>query len=77
VFLDVFRDPKVITSFSEEVGLLNPLTRITTMICDETGQDLVEYALIGGLIALACAATMTGLATAIGTGLGKVTASLT
>jgi len=32
---------------------------------DESGQDLVEYALLGALIAVACAAALPAFATAI------------
>ncbi|HWR13544.1 MAG TPA: hypothetical protein VN577_01855 [Terriglobales bacterium] len=38
---------------------------------EESGQDLVEYALLVVLIALAAAATFPALATAIDTALGK------
>ena len=34
---------------------------------DERGQDLIEYALLGALIAVACVAAMQGVATAIST----------
>jgi pilus assembly protein Flp/PilA len=34
---------------------------------EESGQDLVEYALLITLVSVACVAAMTGLATAIGT----------
>jgi len=33
---------------------------------DETGQDLIEYALIAAMIALACVSAMTSLASSIG-----------
>jgi len=44
---------------------------------DEAGQDLVEYALIAALIAVACVGTMKGLATAIGAEFTKVSGQLT
>jgi len=43
-------------------------------LADESGQDLVEYALVLALIALAATAGMTGVATQIGnafTGVGS------
>jgi len=43
---------------------------------EENGQDLIEYALIGALIAVACIAAMTNLATKIGSEFGAITASL-
>ena len=44
---------------------------------EESGQDLIEYALIGALIAVACIAAMTPLATAIKTEFNKIAAQLT
>jgi pilus assembly protein Flp/PilA len=44
---------------------------------DESGQNMVEYALVLGLIALGCVAAMNGLASSIGTGLGSVGTNLT
>ena len=46
------------------------------MIRDESGQDLIEYALIGGLLAVACIATMTDLATKIGLSFGAISTAL-
>lgn len=43
----------------------------------ENGQDLVEYALVMGLIAMGAVAGMKGLATAIGTGLTSVGTKMT
>jgi pilus assembly protein Flp/PilA len=39
---------------------------------DESGQDLIEYALVAGLIALGAVAAMTGLSTKIGTAFNTV-----
>lgn len=44
---------------------------------DETGQDLVEYALVMGLIAMGAVAGVKGFATAIGTGLTSVGTKMT
>ena len=44
---------------------------------EEAGQDLIEYALIAALIAVACVASMQSLATAINTEFGKVNGNLT
>jgi pilus assembly protein Flp/PilA len=43
---------------------------------DESGQDLIEYALIGALIAVACTAAMGTLATAITTEFGIISGKL-
>ena len=40
-------------------NLLNDLRR------DESGQDLIEYALVAGLIGLGCVSAMSGLATSL------------
>jgi pilus assembly protein Flp/PilA len=49
--------------------LLKPATHLRhallDFIRDESGQDLIEYALIAGLIGLAAVATMTGLSTKV------------
>jgi pilus assembly protein Flp/PilA len=44
---------------------------------DESGQDLIEYALIAALLALAAVAGMQGLATAINNEFGKLSGNLT
>jgi pilus assembly protein Flp/PilA len=44
---------------------------------DENGQDMVEYAIVMGLIALGATAAMKTLATTIGTGFGNVGTKLT
>ncbi len=44
---------------------------------DESGQDLIEYALVAGLIGLGAIAAMTGLAGKIGNSFNSVGNSLT
>ena len=44
---------------------------------DENGQDMVEYAIVMGLIAFGATAAMKTLATTIGTGLGSIGTKLT
>ena len=44
---------------------------------DENGQDMVEYALVMGLIAMGAVATMQGFATTISTGLTSLGTKLT
>ena len=48
--------------------LLKLYIKIQDLLSQEDGQDLVEYALIVALIALACCAGMKSLATAINAG---------
>ena len=38
---------------------------IQSMMKDESGQDLVEYALLGALVAVSCAAALPAFASAI------------
>lgn len=44
---------------------------------NESGQDMVEYALVIGLIAMGAVAAMNGLAATIGTGLTSIGTKLT
>jgi len=52
-------------------------TRFGRLFSDESGQDLVEYALVVALIALASIVMMRNLATSIATTLGSIGARLT
>jgi pilus assembly protein Flp/PilA len=55
--------------------------QIRQMCCvlmnDESGQDLIEYALVAGLIGLGALAAMTGLSGSIGNAFSSVGNSLT
>jgi len=46
------------------------------LLKDESGQDLIEYALVAGLIALGAVAAMSTLATKIGTAFNSVGSQL-
>jgi pilus assembly protein Flp/PilA len=48
-----------------------------SLLQDESGQDLIEYALVAGLIGLAAVAAMTSLAGKIGTAFNNVGTQLT
>lgn len=50
---------------------------VVAVLRDEQGQDLVEYALLAGLIALASIASIRPLATKIGTAFSNVGNQLT
>lgn len=50
---------------------------ISSLVMDESGQDLIEYALIAGLIGLAAVAAMTSLGTKITDAFSSVGTSLT
>jgi pilus assembly protein Flp/PilA len=49
----------------------------TDILHDESGQDLIEYALVAALLALGTAASMRTVATSIGTILSSVGSKLT
>jgi pilus assembly protein Flp/PilA len=57
---------------------MNDLNRIFgKLLRDESGQDLIEYALVAALIALGATASMRTLATTIGSALGDIGSRLT
>ena len=49
---------------------------VNTLWNDERGQDLIEYALMAGFLAVAAAATVPGVTTSIKTLLGKIQTNL-
>jgi len=49
---------------------------LTNLRQDESGQDLIEYALVAALIALGAVASMKGVSTAIGNAFTSVGTSL-
>jgi pilus assembly protein Flp/PilA len=54
----------------------NILRTLRNLHNDESGQDLIEYALIAGLIALAAVSTMKSLGTAINTAFQNIATAL-
>ena len=50
---------------------------LRTLKSDESGQDLIEYALVAGLIGLGAVVAMSGLASSIATAFGSVGNQLT
>jgi pilus assembly protein Flp/PilA len=59
-------------STGEQNDMLTLYYMIKNRLTEEEGQDLVEYALIIALIALACTAGLNGLATAIKAGFSAI-----
>jgi pilus assembly protein Flp/PilA len=58
--------------------MMNSLkNKLVAFAKDESGQDLIEYALVAGLIALGAIAAMTGLSGKIGTAFNTVGNNLT
>jgi pilus assembly protein Flp/PilA len=47
------------------------------LVVEDSGQDLIEYALVAALVGLGVVASMKSLSTAIGSAFNTVTASLT
>lgn len=50
---------------------------LSDLVRDESGQDLIEYALVAALIALGATASMSSLATSISTAFSTVGSKLT
>jgi pilus assembly protein Flp/PilA len=50
---------------------------LTYLLQDEAGQDLIEYAIVAGLIGLAAVGSMTNLSGKIGSAFGSVGNRLT
>ncbi len=50
---------------------------LRAFLAQESGQDLIEYALIAGLLGLASIATLSRLSTNIGTALGNIGSTIT
>ncbi len=59
------------------LGLYARLGALGRFLGKDDGQDMVEYAIVLGLIAMGAVAAMKGLATSIGTGLAGIGAKLT
>ncbi len=55
----------------------NLMNTVAVLLKDESGQDLIEYALVAGLIGLGAVVAMTSLSGKIGTAFNSVGASLT
>jgi pilus assembly protein Flp/PilA len=53
------------------------IVRLQLLCRDARGQDLIEYAMMAGFIALAAGALMPGIATSIGTVFTKVGSTMT
>ena len=57
---------------------MDRLNRIfSNLLRDESGQDLIEYALVAALIALGATATMKGIASTIGDAFSGIGSRLT
>lgn len=50
---------------------------VNNLISDESGQDLIEYALVASLIALGAVASMTSVSTAIKNQFTAISAAIT
>lgn len=50
---------------------------VAKLIVEESGQDLIEYALVAALIGLGAVTSMKTLSTTIGTAFGSIGTSLT
>lgn len=55
---------------------LKVYVNVVTLISDERGQDLIEYALLAALISVACVAGMNNVATILKTLFGSISTEL-
>ena len=53
------------------------LETLKKLVRDESGQDLIEYALVAALIALGCVVTIKTIGTSIGAAFTSISTSLT
>ncbi len=58
-------------------GMGQPFHSLIRFLGDESGQDLIEYALIAALIGLGAVVSMKGLATKIGNAFSTIGTNLT
>jgi len=56
--------------------LLQARKQVRSFLTDETGQDLIEYALMAGFVAVTAGALMPGVSSSISTIWSKVASSL-
>jgi pilus assembly protein Flp/PilA len=61
----------------EEKQMKNMKQLLSNLVNDESGQDLIEYALVAALVGLGAVAAMKGLSNSIGTAFNGVGTSLT
>jgi pilus assembly protein Flp/PilA len=57
--------------------MTNYCEALKNLLRDDSGQDLIEYALVAALIGLGATATMSGLATSIGNAFSGIGTQLT
>ena len=66
-------DTRLERSTTGEKSMMKKIKQaVVAFMNDESGQDLIEYALVAGLIALGAVAAMTGLSGKIGTAFNTV-----
>ncbi len=52
------------------------IATLKNLLREESGQDLIEYALVAALIALGCISAMKGLATGLSTAFSTISSDL-
>jgi pilus assembly protein Flp/PilA len=65
------------TNPKEEKHMKNMKQILSNLVNEESGQDLIEYALVAALVGLGAVAAMKGLSNSIGTAFNGVGTSLT
>jgi pilus assembly protein Flp/PilA len=62
---------------STEIAMKKGLSVCFTLLRDESGQDLIEYAVVAGLIGIGAVISMSNLTTKIRTAFGTIGSELT
>jgi pilus assembly protein Flp/PilA len=65
------------SSENRRTDMMNLKNLLKNLATDESGQDLIEYALVAALVGLGAVASMKTLSTAIGTAFGTIGTTLT
>jgi len=61
----------------EDITTNSAIGLLSSLLKDDSGQDLIEYALVAGLIGLGAVVAMSSLAASIGSSFNTVGSSLT
>ena len=69
--------PALSASLPNGPNLETIVASLAALAADESGQDLIEYALVAALLGLAAVTTMRGLSTKIGNAFNSIGTSLT
>jgi pilus assembly protein Flp/PilA len=63
--------------YNGENQVNNFMKLVTNLLKDESGQDLIEYALVAGLVGVAAVLALSGVATKINSGFNSIGSTIT